>query len=305
MFDQITKCTPGALFALQLQNCDKSTFCVPFYWFSFLQCWIIKGKEHWFNQSCLNQPLISPCICISYVWTHIGRLWFAIPYTYFFHALKNVCICYFKIWNCHTGNKQRIFHQFHTHLEHWLTFILGTVLYASFMRVISPPLQMALGEYWELSICTSWIVNFAVAVVQNKTEQKFVQCQKSAIYKHMHTHTHRIWTEILISKWKDKRTREKHSKQIEFMCLCRAFHSSFVPQSMGNYCASVWEKRHGEDLEKKQVQNREIKPCVSAVQSRANIKGLSPSSAPAEQAGVCALIGLESCHIIHSLWNVR
>lgn len=119
------------------------------------------------------------------------------------------------------------------------------------------------------------------------------------------THTHRIWTEILISKWKDKRTREKHSKQIEFMCLCRAFHSSFVPQSMGNYCASVWEKRHGEDLEKKQVQNREIKPCVSAVQSRANIKGLSPSSAPAEQAGVCALIRLESCHIIHSLWNVR
>lgn len=158
-------------------------------------------------------------------------------------------------------------------------------------------------RYWVFATHELWISLLWWLTYRAKQNVVIAVCTISEVGRgraHSRTHKHsfkdskRCIRNRKMKGQKDTWKTSVKSKQFS-QSVRKAFHSPL--------CYNLWKitthqyekKRRGEDLER-QVKNREIKPHISAKQSKANIKG-SPSSTPAEQAGVCALIRLESCHI--------
>lgn len=116
-------------------------------------------------------------------------------------------------WNVELHNTTEALYVLHfTSVQETSTALINILFLQPFCIhhswAISLPFQMAFREYWELTICTSWIVNFSLVVanLQSQTEYTdsslyhFISCTRKRTCTRIHSKT------CVIEKWKDKRT---------------------------------------------------------------------------------------------------
>ena len=164
---------------------------------------IIKRKEHgWFNQSWFNQPLISPCSCISHVWPQHSLKFAGAHYEFIAFSLaprdrSRRVHSLFKIWN-YDGRREdytrSIFHQFNTHFTALIDIYFGKcfacIIHESRFTSPSNGLQRI------LRIEPLHLVNGELSVLRRLNLQKESTAEVCAVSEvsrlqvHTHTHTH-------------------------------------------------------------------------------------------------------------------